>query len=216
MKIKTIFFDFDGVIAESVNVKTEVFYQMYLPYGEEIAQKVKRHHLDNGGMSRFVKFRLYHKEFLNIELSDEGLAKLTQQFSNSVMQGVINAPLVSGILDFLKENYQKLNFFVITGTPTDEIREILKARNLEIYFEGAFGSPEKKDFWVQKIITENQYSTSESIFIGDAFADYDAANNNNIPFILREWEENIELFQNIECYRIKNFQNFNQFLDSLQ
>ena len=32
MNIKNIFFDFDGVIAESVNAKTDAFEEMYLPY----------------------------------------------------------------------------------------------------------------------------------------------------------------------------------------
>ena len=62
--IKAIFWDFDGVIAESVNVKTEAFYNLYLPYGIEIAEKVRRHHLDNGGMSRFEKFRYYQTRLL--------------------------------------------------------------------------------------------------------------------------------------------------------
>ena len=38
--IKNIFFDFDGVIAESVSAKTDAFKEMYMPYGEEIAAKV--------------------------------------------------------------------------------------------------------------------------------------------------------------------------------
>ena len=54
--VKNIFFDFDGVIADSVNVKTEAFEKIYLPYGKEIAEKVINHHRENGGMSRFEKF----------------------------------------------------------------------------------------------------------------------------------------------------------------
>ena len=56
--IKTIFFDFDGVILNSVNVKTEAFRDMYKQYGDDIAQKVVNHHLANGGVSIFEKFRL--------------------------------------------------------------------------------------------------------------------------------------------------------------
>ena len=49
--IKAIFWDFDGVIADSVNVKTDAFYELYLPYGKNIAEKVKEYHLANGGFS---------------------------------------------------------------------------------------------------------------------------------------------------------------------
>mgnify|MGYP006077874289 FL=1 len=52
-KIKAIIFDYDGVIAESVNVKTEAFAELYKPYGTDIVQKVIKHHEANGGVSRF-------------------------------------------------------------------------------------------------------------------------------------------------------------------
>ena len=51
MRYDAIFFDFDGVIVDSVNIKTQVFYLMYLPYGEDIALKAKQHHIENGGVS---------------------------------------------------------------------------------------------------------------------------------------------------------------------
>ena len=54
--IKAIIFDFDGVIAESVNVKTEAFASLYEPYGKDVVNKVEQHHLANGGVSRFEKF----------------------------------------------------------------------------------------------------------------------------------------------------------------
>ena len=55
--ITEIFFDFDGVLAESVQVKSDAFFKLYLPYGEEVAQKALNHHINNGGMSRFEKFK---------------------------------------------------------------------------------------------------------------------------------------------------------------
>jgi beta-phosphoglucomutase-like phosphatase (HAD superfamily) len=56
--IKNIFFDFDGVLAESVNIKTEAFKQMYACNGDEVAGKIARHHVENGGVSRFEKFKI--------------------------------------------------------------------------------------------------------------------------------------------------------------
>ena len=52
-KIKSIIFDYDGIIAESVNVKTEAFAELYKPFGKDIVQKVMKHHESNGGVSRF-------------------------------------------------------------------------------------------------------------------------------------------------------------------
>ena len=59
---KVIFiFDFDGVIAESVSAKTDAFREMYLPYGEEIANQVVDYHINHGGVSRFEKFKYWEK-----------------------------------------------------------------------------------------------------------------------------------------------------------
>ena len=62
--IKGVIFDFDGVICESVGIKTDGFAMLYEPYGKDVVDKVIKHHLVNGGVSRFEKLRLYHKIFL--------------------------------------------------------------------------------------------------------------------------------------------------------
>ena len=66
-KINT--FDFDGVITESVQIKTDAFVALYSNYGTDIVQKVVKHHETNGGMSRYKKIKLYHKTLLNIVLA---------------------------------------------------------------------------------------------------------------------------------------------------
>ena len=113
--IKAIFWDFDGVIAESVNVKTEAFYNLYLPYGIEIAEKVRRHHLDNGGMSRFEKFRYYQTRLLGEPepVDEKAIKKLAAHFSELVLEGVINAPFVPDVEKVLREKSGKMDFYVI-------------------------------------------------------------------------------------------------------
>jgi len=47
---KLLIFDFDGVLADSVEVKTEAFALLYKPYGQKVVEKVVSHHRDNGGI----------------------------------------------------------------------------------------------------------------------------------------------------------------------
>ena len=184
-KIKAIIFDFDGVIAESVNVKTEAFAEMYKMYGESVVRKVVEHHKANGGISRFEKFRIYHKDFLGVELDNDQVGKLAQQFSHLVLQKIIEAPYVAGAFEYLSTNYKNYDFFISTGTPTEEINIILEKRKLSPYFKEVHGSPEKKSAHVQEIISKYQYEKSEVVFIGDALTDRDAARQNGIRFIGR-------------------------------
>ena len=59
--LKGIIFDFDGVIAESVQVKTDAFAALYAVNGKDIVKKVINHHEANGGMSRFEKIKHYRE-----------------------------------------------------------------------------------------------------------------------------------------------------------
>ena len=72
--VRNIFFDFDGVILDSVDCKTQAFENMYSKYGNDITKKVKKYHLDNGGVSRFEKFRFWHKEYLGISLNEDEIS----------------------------------------------------------------------------------------------------------------------------------------------
>ena len=212
--LKNIFFDFDGVIADSVNVKTEAFYKIYKKYGKEIAINVAKHHKANGGMSRYEKFKLYHKKFLGKELSDNQVNELASKFSKLVKQGVIDSPEVPGSHSFLYKSIDKYNMFVITGTPTNESVEICKSRNIFHCFKGIYGSPEKKDYWCNFIINKYKLNTEETIFVGDALADYSAAVKNNLTFYLREYDENEELFSNkTNIIRFNNFIEFEELLN---
>lgn len=212
--IKYIFFDFDGVLAESVNVKTEAFRAMFLNYGEEFAQKVVDFHEANGGISRFEKFRIFYEEWLEIPIDDSRIQELANKFSEISLKGVIEAPEVNGSTNFL-QNSSKYIKYIITGTPTIEIKKVLDGRNISQYFKEAYGSPEKKDFWVKKILSENNISSEECVFIGDALADYDAAIKNNVHFILRETKEGEKLFTDFKGPRIKDLTKLENVIQNL-
>ena len=61
--IEGVIFDFDGTIVDSVNIKTNAFAKIYEPFGKNIVKKVIKHHNENGGLSRFEKFKHYHKKY---------------------------------------------------------------------------------------------------------------------------------------------------------
>ena len=56
-RFEAIFFDFDGVLVESVDIKTTAFARLYAGHGEPVADAVVAYHRQNMGTSRFVKFR---------------------------------------------------------------------------------------------------------------------------------------------------------------
>lgn len=212
MPTKALLFDFDGVILDSLNVKTQAFYDMYLPYGKDIAEKAAQHHLEHGGVSRYEKFKIYHDRFLNQQIDEDQVQHLAGEFSDKVMQGVINSPEIEGIRDFLESAKNKYQMWVITGTPTTEIKKICETTQFTQYFKALYGSPEKKDFWTKKILNEEKFEPKEVVFIGDATTDYDAAMKNDVHFVLREHEDNTIFFKDKDVVRISDFTNFTDIL----
>lgn len=193
--IKNILFDFDGVLCESVSIKTDAFYELYLPYGEKIAQKVKKHHIANGGMSRYDKFKYYEKTFLyKSTISEVKLKTLSEHFSKLVKQKVIHAPFVEGAVDFLKNNANDYQCFIVSATPMEEMIEIAKSKQIAHYFQDIFGSPKTKIEWGEYIINKYNINVEETLFIGDAQSDYKAAKFHGMHFLLRETDENENLF----------------------
>jgi len=214
--IKNIFFDFDGVLAESVNIKTAAFKQMYQPYGEEIADRVVAHHLANGGVSRFEKFALYHGEWLGLPVNNDIITELAKRFSGLVIKNVINSPSVIGADHFLAENRDKYDYWIITGTPTEEMDFILKSRSLDTYFKGIYGSPTQKSDWTEFILDKWKLEREETVFIGDAEEDMKAANHSSLKFILRETDENREIFSDYKGPKLADLTFLNALLENIR
>lgn len=208
--MKAIIFDFDGVILDSVDVKTKAFKEMYSVFGDDVTQKVVEYHLLHGGISRYEKFKYFHKNFLNITLSNSEVNHMASEFSNIVFDKVCNSEYIQGALEFLKYSHEKYLTFICTGTPEVEIKKILSAKKLSIYFNSVYGSPKTKVEIIKKIIIENKLNSSEILFIGDAMTDYNASRKTNLNFIGVRNKDTLfpaEVFQIDDLMEIVNIKN---------
>jgi len=176
MNWQAVFFDFDGVILDSVDVKTQAFAAMFRPYGPEVERAVVEYHLANGGVSRFKKFEYYYKYIFNKPINKEMLEALGREFNQLAMKGVLAAPFIDGALETLEQlKEQGIPAFVASGTPDEEIQLIVEKRKLAPYFVEVHGSPRKKQEIVQDIAARHAYRLEDCLFIGDATTDYEAA-----------------------------------------
>ncbi len=204
-KIDTIFFDFDGVVAESVEAKTEAFKLMYKKYGKNVSDKVVAHHIKNGGVSRYEKFKIYHREFLDVILTANQVEELANEFSVLVKDQVIKSSLVIGVKSFLEKYHLKINCRIITGTPTEEMGDILKEKKLDKYFLSYHGSPKNKKYWTEYLIDKYSLKRENIIFLGDASTDKEAAEYSNLHFALRKHKENNDQFSNFKGLKFNDF-----------
>ena len=187
-------FDFDGVIKDSVKVKSEAFVQLYALEGKEFQQKVEEYHLSNGGISRYVKFKVWN-EWLGRSTSEQAIEELAKKFAQLVVDNVVGSPFVVGALEALKSASENALTFIATGTPDNEINLILNQLELRGFFREVYGSSRQKSTIVNDILERFHLTPPEVLFIGDAQTDYKAALDTGLDFYLRKTYYNSDWFE---------------------
>lgn len=183
---QAIIFDFDGVIVESGKIKTQAFADLYRPYGEDVVNAVVQFHTQNGGMSRYRKFRHFQEHLLNKPPLTEAQEKaLDLRFSELVVEAVIAAEAVPGAIELIRQQSQRIPLFVASGTPETELKIIVERRGLAQYFTEVRGAPALKKTIIADILSTHALKSESVLMIGDAMADLEGAEANDTAFLGR-------------------------------
>lgn len=200
---KLIFWDFDGVIKESVDLKTKIFVKLFAKYGSKVQKFVKRHHETNGGMSRLVKIPIYLK-YAGETVTDEEVNRLEKKFSELVYDQVVNCEWVNGAEFYLRSNPHNQIFILVSATPQQEMKNILLALGLYDAFRYVFGAPVPKIEAIKNTLQSLKIHQSECAMIGDSKVDFLAAKSNQVDFILRKHNSNADVFLNYDGITIND------------
>jgi len=189
-----VFWDFDGVIKESVSVKTDAFVRLFSAHGPETTQRVRAHHERHGGLSRFEKIPIY-LAWVGEEAGADKVSALCDEFSRLVMQAVIDSAWVPGVREYLLANGSSQRFVLVTATPQDEIETILRVLDLRECFVEVHGAPTAKRTAVAEALHRLHCAPGDAIGVGDSGTDLDAAVANGVPFLLRRTPLNRDIQQ---------------------
>ena len=180
---RAVFFDFDGVIADSVDVKTAAFVGLYVEHGPEVMAKVEAYHLTHLGMTRFQKIAYFQSELVAGACDEHTINTLADRFGGDVKERVIACAEIPGASRTLKALSQRLPLFVISATPDEELIEILTARGIVHHFTSAHGASRNKPDTLSHLIATHRLDPGSCIMVGDAMADFNAAAKNGVRFI---------------------------------
>ncbi|MDD1671259.1 MAG: HAD hydrolase-like protein [Methanomicrobiales archaeon] len=191
--IQLVILDFDGVILESVAIKTKAFRELFSSVPAYV-DEIVAYHQANSGVSRFDKFRHIYESILHEPLTEDRFRWLARRYAELVVDGVLASPFVPGALEFLGWFHQRLPLYIVSATPQDEIRFIVKERGLSRYFRGVFGSPRKKVDCIREILATSGSEPGKAVYVGDAPNDLHAARALGVRFVGRVGEGGINPF----------------------
>ncbi len=177
-------FDFDGVIKDSVSIKTRAFVKIYENEGKTFSNKVKEYHLKNGGMPRSKKFKFFEETLLNKKPTEDKINNLCERFSFIVKSEVVKSKPIPGAIKYLDNlNLTKKLKVINSATPINELNDIITQCNFDKYFNKIYGSPSSKIENLLSIKDDFNLDLKQIIFFGDAESDLLAARELNIAFV---------------------------------
>ena len=182
--LRAVAFDFDGVLVDSVGVKTDALLNLYPEESDQFRAEVVEHHLEHGGVSRYEKIQEYERRRTGREPQPHDVDRLAKTFAKFVKDRVIRAPEMRGASGLLEHLNGQLPLFVCSGTPEAELGDIVAARGWRHHFDAVLGSPTTKAEMLLNIADRLGCTTQEILLIGDSSTDRDAARQSGSRFLL--------------------------------
>ena len=202
--VKTILWDFDGVILDSMKIKGDGFIELFEGYNDIKVRELEKYHYENGGVSRFEKIEYFFKELLNQKISEKEILDLAEKFALIIEKKIYNqSNLIEDTLVFIQNHSHMYNFHIVSGAEHKELNKICTYFNLDKFFLTINGSPRKKELLVKDLLEQYNYQREQTILIGDSITDYNAAYNNSIKFfgfnnnLLKQYGNYINTFQGL-------------------
>lgn len=199
---EVVIFDCDGVLLNSNKVKTEAFESTVSCYGKEATTALVKHHVENGGVSRYKKLAYFVDEILPsagvcIDSADRDLLidGLVSTYASIVKNELIDCEYDKALWE-LRELNPNSRWCVVSGGDETELRHVFLKKGLAHLFDGeVYGSPRDK----RRIIRDQKLEMVQGkvLFIGDSRLDHQVAKDFDMDFVfISHWTE----FQNWASY----------------
>lgn len=183
-RYENIFWDFDGVILDSMTVRDKGFELVLKDYPREQVEALLDYHRRNGGLSRYVKFRYFFETIRGEALTEKRLGVLAAAFSDIMLKTLGNKDLlIPDTRRFLPTAAQRFRMHVVSGSDQNELRKLCAILEIDHYFKSIHGSPKPKKEWVGELLAAHNYDGDKTVLIGDSINDLEAARDNEIGFI---------------------------------
>lgn len=180
-KYKAILWDFDGVLIDSMPVRDKGFEKVLAQYPKQQVEQLLQYHRQNGGLSRYVKFRYFFEQIRHEPITEDQVFRLADDFSRVMKKELVNkALLIEDSLSFVKRYYQQYSMYIVSGSDEKELNFLCTELGIARYFQAMKGSPTPKRDLVKQVLAF--HPPEDCVLIGDSENDYQAAVANGVVF----------------------------------
>jgi phosphoglycolate phosphatase len=183
LDVQALIFDFDGGIVGSVAIKIQAFAEIYRGEDPEKIEAVLAYQKVHGGVSRCEKFAHFERALFGRVGDTVAVERLSRQFTEYVHNAVVRCPFIDGAEEFLKLAQGRVPMHLVSGTPQDELLDILDQRDLSRFFETVTGAPTRKLAAFEAILSKVAYTPQRLLAIGDSITEFEAAREVGISFL---------------------------------
>ncbi len=183
-KITTLIFDFDGTIADTLELHRTIFNQLSQKYHHALIDRADIEQLRNLGLRDFLK---------KMDIPFYKIPVLIRE-GQTIAQTLPVALPITGIEPVLAKLSESFSLGIVTSNKQDYCQRFLQHHQLDSYFDfvvaekDVFGKAHK----LKRVLKERHLQPSEVVYIGDEVRDIEAAHTVPMPVIGVAWGFNSE------------------------
>lgn len=182
-RFRALLLDFDGVVLQTAALKNRAFAAAYAGADPKALQEITDYAEAHGGVTRRDKFAHIERSWFGRDADGPALDRLTAGFRARVFDAVLAADFVPGAERFLDLASASMAVHLVSGTPHEELLEVVRARGFGRWFASVDGAPPDKRATFARLLREHGYAPSEALAVGDALTEYEAARALGVPFL---------------------------------
>ena len=197
LKYENIVLDFDGVILDANKQrKQNMKFVLDKNLNQELSKLTYDYFSKNSGVSRNVKLRKFIKDELVLK-------KVLKEYYELNLSTLPKCSLVKGVKEFIIKNYTSKKILILTGADEDEVKILVKNKNLNEYIFYLGGGPKSKIQHLKELQLKD-----ETIFFGDSKYDNFTASEYGFDFVFVSGYTNTKE-ENLKYSFIENIEDFN-------
>ncbi len=173
--------DCDGVILDANEMKTEAFAAVLSAYPQPVVADFLSYQRGAFGRSRFKLLGDFFDRFLRQPVTEATMTNLLDDFGRICVREYLRVPMTESAEEFLRQASPLHRLYVASGSKQEELRLVFEQRRLRAYFKDVLGSPTPKTELLADIVARE--AGRRAVFVGDAHADWDAAQANGVEFV---------------------------------